>query len=628
MAAKPKAASGGKRKRLTGIDRATKAMIRGPADEMAARNGCRFDEERAAFAVEWIEGYCILYEGEFAGQPLTLHDWALAATRHLFGWVRWSDKWGREVRRFREGDIFLPKKQGKSPTLAAWGLLLLCGDGEPGQKVYPAAKDGGQSRDIVGQHAIKMVEMSPALAAECKINKNESSIRHLPTNSLLKPITSSNERSQQAKEGLNGSVLVDETHVVDRALMDRVSRAGISRSEPLFLKVSTAGNTPDGYGKQRFDYALLVEQGKVEDQGLFVAIYAAPQDVAEAEIDADPVKYGRLANPAWGRLIDPEEFLEDYRKSRAQGLQEFRNFLMYRLNVWQKAANPWLRTADWEACRVEFTEETLRGRRCFAGLDLSKTRDMSAIALAFPPTDDDPRVYLLVYFFLPEAVAHQYAEVYPFLSWARSGHLILTPGEVTDYGFIRTEFRRLSELFAIEGLHYDKLYAEQLTQQLSEGEIDAAGRLLVEGLGIPRIVFGQSMTMYAEPTADFERLVLSKTLAHNGHPVLDWQAGHVRVMVDANKNKRPVKPAGNDDRRGIDGIAAGIMAVAGAVTRPADPPSVYATRGLDVIHGEEPTDESEGETRPPDGGEGEGPDAEARPAESWSPWGEDGWLDE
>jgi phage terminase large subunit-like protein len=624
MATKPKAASGGKRKRLTGIDRATKAMIRGPADELAARNGCRFDEARAAFAVEWIPEYCVLYQGANAGQPLTLHDWALEATRQMFGWVRWSDHWGQEVRRFREGDIFIPKKNGKSPTLAAWGLYLLVGDGEPGQQVHFGAKDGGQARDIVGQHAVKMVELSPALSAECRINRNECSIRHGPTNSVMKPATSSNERTQQSKEGINGSVLVDELHVVDRAFMTRVSRAGISRTEPFFIKVSTAGNTPDGYGKERFDYALMVQQGKVVDESLYVAIYAAPQDITEAEIDADPARVGRMANPAWGRLIDPDEFLKDYRTSRAQGLEKFREFMMYRLNVWQRAANPWLRTSDWEACRVEFTEDTLRGRRCFAGLDLSKTRDMSAIALAFPPTEDDPRVYLLVYFFLPEDIAREYAAVYPFESWGRSGHLILTPGGVTDYGFIRTEFRRLNDLFRIEGLHYDQTYAEQLTQQLSEGELDAAGRLLVDGLGIERIVFPQRITTFTGPTHDFERLVLSATLAHNGHPVLDWQAGHAKVVVDANKNKRPVKPTGNDDRRGIDGIVAGIMAVAGAVTKPTDPPSVYATRGLEVINGEEPA-ESEAETRDPEGGEGTHADGDA--AESPSPAG-DGWFDD
>ena len=69
----------------------------------------------------------------------------------------------------------------------------------------------------------------------------------------------------------------------------------------MHIEVSTAGNNPDGYGKERFDYADEVLRGVVEDQNLFVAIYAAPQDLSDSDFDADPLKYARMANPAMGR---------------------------------------------------------------------------------------------------------------------------------------------------------------------------------------------------------------------------------------------------------------------------------------------------------------------------------------
>ena len=116
-------------------DRATHDAIKNASDEKAAANGCRFEESRGRDAVDWIERYCKLYEGELAGQPLRLLDWQLDTTLRLFGWVRHSAKWGRAVRRFRQASIWVAKKNGKTPTLAAWGLYLLCGDGEPGAKV-------------------------------------------------------------------------------------------------------------------------------------------------------------------------------------------------------------------------------------------------------------------------------------------------------------------------------------------------------------------------------------------------------------------------------------------------------------------------------------------------------------
>jgi hypothetical protein len=152
----------------------TKRWMRDASDELAVRNGCWFEPLVGAYVVWWIERYCRLYEGEQAGEPLRLrglrdepeweiHDqWdaeaqAYALERHryyvdgikrgqardwqyefhmrLYGWQRQSAKWGRPVRRFRRGDVWIPKKNKKSPTLAANGLYLTCGDGEPGNHV-------------------------------------------------------------------------------------------------------------------------------------------------------------------------------------------------------------------------------------------------------------------------------------------------------------------------------------------------------------------------------------------------------------------------------------------------------------------------------------------------------------
>lgn len=607
------------------VDAATRAWVRNAADEAAARNGCRFDEAAGRFVVEWIEDYCTLYEGDLAGQPLVLGDWQLDATLRMFGWQRWSDKWGRWIRRFREADVYIPKKQGKSPTLAAWGLYLLCGDGEMGQKVYLAAKDGTQARDIAGKHAMAMVEQSERLSDECKINRNEASLTHLATRSVMKPLSSSSERTQKSKEGLNGSVLVDETHVVDRAFVDIISRAGLSRSEPFFIKVSTAGNDPDSYGKMRFDYALQVEAGKADDQGLFTAIYAAPQHVTDAEIDADPVKYGRMANPAWGRLTDPEEFKEDYRKSRQNGVAEFVTFKMYRLNIWQRAANPWLRGDDWAGCGVAYTLADLAGRRAWLGMDLSKTRDMTAVVAAVEG-DEPEEFYLWPYFFLPRAAAEEVAKLVPFLTWGEAGHLTLTPGAVTDYGFVRAAIAELCDLLDVQGLFYDEWNAEHLTQSVSEGEFAPDGRQIVEGLGVERVAFKQSLANLAGPTADFERFVLARKIRHPEHPVLDWQAGHVTVVMDVNGNKRPIKPKGKDSLKKVDGIVASVMALAGAMAGTGVERSVYNHRRLTTLGPPEedrrPAPDVAGEDHPPEGGECEGtrpqgPSRDDPEAERW-----------
>jgi phage terminase large subunit-like protein len=572
------------------LDADTRAWVRNRGDELAAADGCRFDVDRGSHAVWWIERFCRLYEGEQAGEPLVLRgchqchgdpdvpaewndetaalyraradrhcacvaaghfvDWQYDVVMRLFGWVKQSSRWKREVRRFREASIWVAKKNKKSPTLAAVGLYLHSGDGEPGQKVFLGAKDGKQAREIAGKHVVEMYLANSAdfTDEDFSLNQNLMQLTHVPSRSILLPLSSSNTRTKEAKEGINGSVLIDETHVVDEEFIGIISRAGISRSEPLQIEVSTAGNNPDGYGKKRFDLAQQVIAGKVKRHELLAVIYAAPQDLTDEALAADPLRYARLANPALGHTVDPEEFLRDYQNSRPN-ISEYARFKMYRLDIWQRSSNPWLRDGIWEACAEDFTEEELVGRDCYAGLDLAKTRDTCGLVLLFP-MDDGKTFRQLPYYWLPELRARELATDVPFLEWHRDGFIDLTDGDEVDYGVIRHRINELRVRFNIVKIAYDTTYAAQLMQRLVEED----------GMDPEiRVPFPQTLMKFAGPTASFERHANARTIRHNGHPVFAWQMGNVKVYQDlTNGNKRPVKHK-HGSHQTIDGPVAAIM---------------------------------------------------------------------
>lgn len=540
----------------------TKRWIRNASDEFAVSQGCWFDEKRATDVVDWIQSYCCLYEGvPKAGEPMVLSDWQLDCTLRIFGWVCESSEWNRVVRRFRKVGIWVPKKNKKTPTLAGWGLYLFCGDGELGQKVFSAARDGKQAR-LAHNHAIAMIEMSPALNAECDINRTTGLIYHEPTRSSYQILSGDNFKSQ---EGINGSVLIDETHVVDRRLANVIRFAGASRSEPLHVEVSTAGNDPDGYGKEQYDYGKRVESGEFRVPSFFFAAYEAPQNT-EPEHLKDPkvvIELGRKANPAWGHTIRESEFLDAYNSCK-DSRTKLLDFLMYRLNVWQQSSSPWLSLDAWNACETKFSEKELEGRLCWAGLDLASTRDLNALCLCFPEPDDVYR--FLWWFWLPEETAKAINHKVPFDKWGLDPrvNLTFTPGNVVEHERVMTKFQELNDKFVIKELVFDKHLAELPTRVMSEGmRID--GVTLFEGTGVPRTEFAQSKTAFAEPTKAFERLVLSKKLQHNGDPLMAWQIGHTKVSQDANGNCKPEKPGGKDDVRKIDGVIAGVMALAAAM---------------------------------------------------------------
>jgi phage terminase large subunit-like protein len=572
----------------------TRLWMRNAGDERAAANGCAFDVLRGAYTVWWIERFCKLYEGEgYAGHPVVLHgchqcdhsdfyattedfwlddectipgpaqaihderarlfaecvaaghriDWQYETFMRLFGWIRESEKWGRWIRRFRQASVWVPKKSKKSPSLAALGMYLLCGDGEPGQKVFLAAKDGDQARKNAAKHAVEMWLQSDELREACTLNRTVLQLTHESSRSVMYPLSSSNTKTQESKEGLNGSVLVDETHVVDKAFVKRITRAGISRSEPLYAEFSTAGNNPDSYGKERFDYCSDVLSGKVIDEELLSIVYAAPQDVTDEQLETDFQKYARMANPALGHTIDPEEIRRDYERSKVT-IEQLCDFKMYRLNVWQHSSNPWIKPSDWAACAAEYTEQDLLGRECYGGLDLSIRWDTTAFVLLFPWGDHDPPHFRIwPYFFLPEVSARKTKDKAAWFEWDKKGDLRLTDGNVTDFPAVRKTIVAAREKFDLRCVAFDDRFADVLAQALQDED------------GIEMVNFNQSLNNFTEPMGLFEQDVIAHRMQHPNNLCLNWQAGN------ATKNRKGmlVKPE-SDDVKKIDGITGAVMA--------------------------------------------------------------------
>ena len=608
----------------------TQAWIRNKSDEAAARNGCRFDWERGAYTVWWIERTCKLYEGSQAGEPMILRgcaecdyglpvpdewdvdcidicgeraarhaecvaaghriDWQYDCTMRVFGWVKYSNHWQEWIRRFRKASIWVPKKNKKTPTMSAWGLYLMAGEGEGGQHVFYASKDGSQVKDGAIKHVFAMLDQSEELSAECTLNKTSWQVLHEPTRSTILPMSSSNERTQKSKEGKNGSVMVDETHIVDRKFIKRIDRAGISRKEPLHAEFSTAGDDPDSYGMEQFQKAVKIVAGDIEEEATFAAVYAADQDLKDGDLAADPLKYGRLANPAMGHTVNPEEFIADYEQSK-NSPSDLATFKMYRLNVWQNSSSPWLNMENWDLGRRDFTYESMRGRECWSALDLSSVSDFSALCLAFPEGGDEQYIRsceayearliewaangspedkrpclpeepfsFLWWFWIPEETARANQHKIDFKRWAedKRTRLTLTDGARVHYGAIRATFRDLAKQYRINELSYDRWNAEQTTQELSEGVTDGDGKVIEPATGIPRVDFSQGIATMNSPAKHFEAAVIDGSVLHTGDPVARWMAQNTTIKRDVNGNYKPIKQ--QDLSKKIDGTIVAIMA--------------------------------------------------------------------
>ncbi len=574
------------------VDSISRKWCRNKSDEAALKNGCRMDLERGKFVVSWVEQYCFLYEGEYAGKPMELMKWQSDIIMRIFGWVKYDKDRGRDLRRFKRANVFIAKKSGKSPLLAALGLYMLCGDKESGQKCFSVARDGKQAM-IAHTHAMQMVKASESLSAECEINKSTGRITHIPTQSYYAVVSGDNIEGQ---EGLNGSVFIDELHVCDARLMSVLEYAGASRAEPLQLGVSTAGNNPDGYGKQQFDYGRAVISGQENDEQFFHAEWSLDTSITEADLDKNIVKYGKEVNPSWGKTIFENEFVGSYERAK-RSIATLADFKMYRLNQWQQSTNPWLKLSAWQECSKS---DMYRPRQlvkrprldAYGALDLSRVSDMSAFALALPRPlgsgsneGEKQVIQFIVRLWLPERYARMNNHLAPFIHWAQQGFLTLTHGDTMDYTIVRRDIKRLCKHFNVLSIAYDQMYAEATMQEIVDGVYNAnTGEILEEGIGCERIAFAQTTAGYAQATADFEAGVLDGTIIQPNNPCLNWQIAHCEVHSDAFGNKRPVKPKSakgeEQSYKKIDSVVSLIMAHSLAMLAEK---SAYETGGIFTV---------------------------------------------
>jgi phage terminase large subunit-like protein len=503
-----------------------------------------FDEVAAEKAVDFFPRYLCLTKGEFAGRPFVLDDWqADDIVRPLFGW-----KCADGTRRYRRCYVWVARKNGKSELAAGIALLMLMADGEYGGEVYTIASNENQAR-IVFDRGTAMVQRSVALGEHLECFKTAIYCPQL--NASIKPMAG----VPKGTHGLSTSGLIgDEIHEWDSGdLYQFLHDAESARRQPLEFLISTAGEKGT-YGETVFGECQDMLDGTNPDPRTLVVIYAAAND----DDWKDPAVWLK-ANPALGKgkkLAAMElDAKEAERKPRLVN-----NFKRYQLNMWTEQAVTWLpfdavdedgRPYGWEHCKgpVEWQKlwGLMKGKRCFAGIDLSSIHDLSAIGYYFPIQPGVSVPVVLGRFYKPEVYVKEHGkrDKLPYEKWVADKVLIATPGNVVDYDFIKRDLLDDAEFFQIAGIGVDPYNATQFAVQVQQA-------------GLPVEFFRNGMLSMSPPSKELERLVISNGLRHGGHPMLRQHAKVVAVQEDAAGNIKPVKPKAFSR---IDGIVALVEAI-------------------------------------------------------------------
>jgi len=504
------------------------------------------DEQRALEPIEFLQ--MLHAVDDFYGQPFILQDWQYDILWDVYGTVTY-----RGVRQYQYVYLEVPKKNGKTSLIAGLALYHLVCD-PPGGQIYCCAADRQQA-ELVYKAACGMIEQEPEFEGVLKVLDSRKEIRNLITGTVMKVLSA----EAYTKHGINPTVVIfDELHAQPtRDLWDVMTfGAGAARKEPLWWIITTAGDDPDrgSIGWEQHEYAVQLRNGEKEDPSWYVKIYGIPEDGLDAdgnEIDIYDEKLWYEVNPSLGHTIDIDAVRKEAFAARNKESAE-RLFRWLRLNQWISLKRTgWQPLTLWDKTEGNWELSELNGKRCYPGLDLSSTTDITAACYLFPPQDGFTEWRFVFDAWIPEDNMRERVRVdkVPYDKWVDQKHLLTTPGDVVDYDFVESKILSANDQFDIQTLGTDPWNSRMLSQRLIRG-------------GVNVIEIPQNMQHMSPAMKLIEQLMKRGLMTHNFNPVARWCWGNVVVAVDGNENIKPVK---NKSRERIDLIVAMINAMATAM---------------------------------------------------------------
>ena len=474
----------------------------------------------------------------------------------LFGWV---DK-ETGYYRFQEAYICLPRKNAKSTLAAAIGNYKFAADGEHGAEVYSGATSEKQALEVFTPAKL-MAKNTAEFREHFGITVNAKSLVIDENGSKFQPVIG------KPGDGASPScAIVDEYHEhTDDTLYDTMKTGMGARENPLLLVITTAGSDRAGpcYALQVDSQKVL--EGKIRNERLFVLIYT----IDEAD-DWRSEESLRKANPNFGISVFAD-FLEKAQQDAIDSSRKQNIFKTKHLNVWVGAAVSWMNVVKWDACAdPNLKIEQFLRRESWIALDLASRVDIASKVRLFRKLIDGKWHF---YAFATHYLNEETAENVPhYQGWGHDGRLVLTPGNVTDFGYIADGLIEDAKQFVIREVPHDPYQSEPLLQVL-KARPDWNQNIVLAAVDA-------NVKNFSAPMKELEAIVLEGRLHHDGDPVLGWMISNVVCFRDLKDNIYPRKER---EENKIDGAVALIMALARALAAPEDSGSVYSRRGLRML---------------------------------------------
>lgn len=519
--------------------------------ENAEKDGFILDHEKGMRILSFFPTFLNHTIGKLAGKPFILAPFQQFTMYNVFGWIN-AETGFRRINTVYDKRA---KKNGKTAEMAGLALYALSFDLEMEAQVYVGATKEEQAR-ICWKQAKMYIESPVANPALRKMGFYclQKIIGFKSTGSTMMPLGG----DSTTQDGINCHVgIIDEYHAhKDDSVKENLESSTVQRAQPLIYQITTAGANVQSACKNYEDSVIEVLEGRNIDHSLWIMIHDIDQEDLETPESWENKDLWIKANPLLGNGLALEGIEKEFVKALNQP-SKIRNFKTKNLNMWVDQQFSWIFNEDWMKNKVdEIPMEKFIKYGAYAGLDLSTTTDLSAYAILSEPDELGER-YLKIWLFCPKDTIEKRSKEdrVPYQYWADQGYIIATPGNVIDYFVIADIIKSTYNEHKVIRLEYDRYNATQLIQELQES-----------GLNVSE--FSQAIGTISAPTKEFEKLVYSGKIKHDGNPALAWMLASCVIYADANDNLKVHKGRSGANGRRVDGIIATINALGGSMSTP------------------------------------------------------------
>ena len=501
------------------------------------------EDERFYLDVEQLESVLSFIEslpyirGDKTGENFELLPWQVFTMGSLVAW-KWT-KTGH--RRFRFGILELARGQGKTTMMSAL-LVHQMLKGPAGSHCYTFGTAERVALLCFGD--VKKIIMGLGEQAGTRIRPRRvigdqewvigyRDIRENETGSFLEALPA----KVDTLDGLDPSIVTaDEASTYPSRAFDKITTSTIKRQDALIVAITTPGDDDTG---------IYMEHREVGVSTL-------------AQEHEQPDSFYYLAG-----LDEDDDLKLRYQQAKRSGLPALKAFRRFHLSQWVGGADSWIQIEKWDKLNLGKRPD-LKGRRAWAGLDLSKSRDMSSLVTVIEGDDEKLWVYGQHWYPTETAEEREGSWKVPLLDWGRDASVPLTlcPGGTIDYEAVELAIRQLNDEFDLQAIWADPMFASGLEQRCERD-------------GIPFGTLKQSIQYLSPGTVRTEELIAEGRLAHDGDPVLRSACQASKAYRDTNNNARLDK---RSSKSLIDPAMALVMAVSAWHT--VSPESVYEASDL------------------------------------------------